>query len=929
MNKLVIIDGNAIIHRAYHALPPMTRKDGQMVNAVYGFASMLLKTWNELKPTHLAVTFDMAGPTFRHVKFEKYKATRVKADQDLYDQIPLVHELVKSFSLPIYEKQGYEADDVIATIVAKSQNSNLKTQNEGLEVIIVTGDMDTLQLVNKNVKVYTMRKGLSDTVIYDADEVRKRYGFGSEMVVDYKALRGDPSDNIPGVPGIGEKTATELIQKIGGIDEIYKQVKGEREKAKGLVRESVIKKLIDGEESAKMSKELATLTREVPDLEFKLEDAELKDFDRGPAIKFLQEMEFFSLIKRLPGTVGTTHGPDNIAHSSNNKTQTTKSRMSFVEIKTDKEAEGMVQLIKKAKCFAAKALTNGADIFSGEFKGLVIAAGVQGFYVPEKLSGKILDIFIDEKLELAGHDLKQLVKILFLQKVEIKNKLFDIMVGSYLLHSGSRAHDLGSVILKVLGKELPAGSAQIGLFGPDPKMAAQELNLILEAMDKIKTELNDNENLGLFEKIEMPLIPALADMEINGVAVDKNMLAKMSAKTVEAIKDISVGIYKMAGQEFNISSPLQLREILFEKMQIPAQGIKKGKTGLSTSAEQLEKMRGLHPIIDEIEKYRELSKLQNTYIDVLPTLINKTTGRIHSSFNQAVAATGRLSSSDPNLQNIPIRTEIGREIRKAFIAEKGNVLVSADYSQIELRIVASLAEDKKMMEIFERGEDIHTATAAAINGVPLQKVTKDMRRAAKEINFGILYGMGAYGLSWRADIPQFEARDFIKKYFENFSGVKKYLDRTLDLARQEGYVETLFGRRRYIPEIQTDNFQLRAAAERMAVNHPVQGTAADLMKMAMIEAAKKLQEFCRLNHPERPRATLSERSESRGSRGGVEGCPEAKMILQVHDELVFEVKKDLAEKVAAEVKKIMEGVVKLRVPVRVDVKTGKNWGEME
>jgi DNA polymerase-1 len=441
-------------------------------------------------------------------------------------------------------------------------------------------------------------------------------------------------------------------------------------------------------------------------------------------------------------------------------------------------------------------------------------------------------------------------------------------------------------------------TAQTNLFGIDTKMLAQELFLLSQAAAPLKDELNRVDNVGLFQKVEMALIPVLAEMEVKGVAVDLKMLEQLSLHVQQKIEAITKTIYKLAGEEFNIASPIQLREILFEKMGLSVAGIKKGKTGLSTSAEELEKLRGLHPIIDEISEYREVAKLQNTYIDVLPSLINKTTGRIHTHFNQTVAATGRLSSADPNLQNIPIRTELGREIRKAFVAAPGNILISADYSQIELRIVASLAEDKKMIEIFNNDEDIHVATAAAIHNVPLKQVTKEMRRAAKEINFGVLYGMGSYGLSWRAGISQAEAKDFIKKYFETFSGVRAYIDKTLEFTKQEGYCETLFGRRRYLPELSATNFQLRNAAERMAINHPIQGTAADLIKMAMIEVQKKINGL-------------------------------AYMTIQVHDELVLEVEKSKAEEVAEIVKKTMEEVVALRVPVKVSVSINANWGDMK
>jgi len=890
MNKLIVIDGNAIVHRAYHALPPMNTRDGKMVNAVYGFASMLLRVWRDLKPTHIAVTFDMAGKTFRHEKFKEYKGTRVKADQELYDQIPLCHDLVRAFNIPIYEKAGYEADDVIGTISKKVKNA---------EVVIVTGDKDTIQLIGDNVKVMSLRKGMSDTVMYDEKMVEEVFGFTPAQMIDYKALAGDSSDNIPGVKGVGEKTALDLIKQFGGIEKLYHEIKNKKSK----IKESVLKKLIDGEESARMSYDIATIDCAVPDLDFKLDDCAIKDYDRDKVIKLFQELEFSSLVKRLPGYVA----PPGSEKPKAKKTETKiKGSFKFEEIKDEKSAKNLIEKIDKVGKFAARAIFSGSDVITDKLLGVVFVVEHTGYWVPEKFVAECVKVFANEKLELIGHDLKQLYKVAQVHGWAIKNQAFDIMLASYLLNSGSRAHDVASVVLKILGRELPAGAGQDSLFGVDARSVAQELYFVAQTADKLKADLIKSDDLGLLTKIEMPLAKILAEVELNGVAVDLGMLKKLSEEVAKEIKKITKKIYELSGEEFNISSPLQLREVLFEKMDLPTQGVKKGKTGLSTNAEELEKLRGLHPVIEEIENYRELSKLQNTYIDVLPTLINKKTGRIHAKFNQAVTATGRLSSSEPNLQNIPIRTELGREVRKAFVAESGNLLVSADYSQIELRIVASLAQDKKMMEIFERDEDIHTATAAAINGVSLDKVDKELRRSAKEINFGILYGMGTYGLAWRADIPNWQAKQFIEKYFEQFSGVKKYLDETIKFARQAGYCETLFGRRRYLPELNASNFQLRASAERMAVNHPVQGTAADLIKMAMIDVNSKLK---------------NQKSKINSK--------DIRLILQVHDELVFEVKKGFENDAAIIVKEAMENVVKLRVPVKVDINIGHSWGEMK
>jgi len=890
--KFVIIDGNAIIHRAYYALPPMTTKDGTMVNAVFGFTSMLLKVIDDLKPDYLAVSFDVAGKTFRDDIYEEYKGTRVKADQDLYDQIPLVYNIVEVFDIPIYTKAGYEADDVIGTVVKK-------LAKEDVETVIVTGDMDILQLVDDKVKVYELRKGLSDIVLFDKKKVKEKYGFGPEMVVDYKSLRGDASDNIPGIKGIGEKTAKLLLEKIGGIDDIYKDVKKKDSILEKEFKAGVIEKIKSGKKDAMMSRKLATIHRGVKGIEFKLKDCLVREFDQNKVKDLFHKFEFFSLLKRVPGAVV----------EKEKAAAPEKGFKKLLSVYGD-NFDVFFEKLKKEKRFACSEVLGGNKVMTSEFLGLAFLFDRQQYFldwkkIDNKQKEKIGDIFGDEKNIIVGHDLKQLIKGLKMNNIEVKSKLFDVMIASYLLNSGTRAHDLKSLVMRELNKELPGINDQSSLFGVDPKLAAGNLVFVNELYKKFLVDLKNKEDLGLFEKVEMKLIPVLAEMELNGIAIDKKMLVDLSTEVTSAIKKVTAKIYKEAGEEFNIASSVQLRDILFEKMGLPTQGIKKGKTGYSTAAPELEKLRDSHEIIEMIEEFRELEKLRNTYIDVLPGLVNKKTGRIHTSFNQAVTTTGRLSSSDPNLQNIPIRTEMGREIRKAFIAESGFVLISADYSQIELRIVASLAQDKKMIEIFKNGEDIHKATAAAINGVPLDKVTREMRYAAKEVNFGVLYGMGVYGLSWRTKMPQWQAKEFIDKYFKQFSGVKKYIDQTLKFAKEEGYVETLFGRRRYIQELLSSNFQLRNAGERMATNMPIQGTAADLMKMAMIAVSKNIK-------------ALKNKNED-----------DIKMILQVHDEVVLEVKKGLEKEVADLVKKEMENVTELRVPIEVDVHIGKRWGELK
>lgn len=899
----VIIDGNAIVHRAYHALPPLNAKDGTMVNAVYGFTSMLLKVLNDLKPDYMAVSFDVAGKTFRDGIYKNYKATRVKADQELYDQIPLCYEVVRAFGIPIYVKEGFEADDVIATTVAQVKSKKYKVKS-----IIVTGDMDLLQLVDDGiVEVYLLRKGMSDFHLYDERAVVERFGFGPDKIVDYKALRGDASDNIPGVHGIGEKTAKQLITEIGGIKEIYKRLKtavpaGRQEDSRLKIKltDSVIKKLQDGEKDAKMSEELAKIRQDVKGLKFDLEKCEIGEFDRESLIKLFQKFEFYSLVKRIPGIEADAKIRNTNPPADGMKIRKTKK----VIIANSENLSDILKILTSEKILACKEILNGRNVLDAELRGLVFVTKSGSYYI-EKPGKDIFKLFEDKEKMLVGHDLKQLVKVLKYSSTQVlKSQLFDIMIASHLLNSSTRAHDLRAIVLRELGKELPTGSGQDSLFGVDPQIVAQELYLVLEVHGVYKKRLEEQEDLGLFEDVEMALVPVLAEMELNGVAIDTKMLKELSVDISKEIKKIEKNIWKEAGQEFNVASSVQLRDILFDRLGLPVEGIKKGKTGYSTASSELEKLRELHPIIEHIEDYREFEKLRNTYIDVLPNLINKRTGRIHTSFNQAITTTGRLSSSDPNLQNIPIRTELGRKVREAFVAESGNLLVVADYSQIELRIVASLAKDKKLIEIFEHGDDVHAATAAVINNVPLEDVTREMRNAAKAVNFGVLYGMGAYGLSWRTGISQWEAKDFIKKYFESFTQVKEYLDDTLKFAKKEGYVETLFGRRRYIPELKAGNYQLRAAGERMAINMPVQGTAADLMKMAMIAVHKSTQA---LKHSSK----------------------DIKIILQVHDELVLEVKKGLENKVVELVKKDMENVAKLRVPIEVQVEIGKRWGEMK
>ncbi len=884
----LIIDGNAIIHRAYHALPPLTSPSGEPVQAVYGFMSMLLKVWAQYQPSYIAACFDVEGGTFRDALFTAYKEKRVRADDDLYAQIPLVREMVAACGFPIFDKTNYEADDVIGTLCAQAVKAN-----DEVEVLVLTGDMDLLQLVTDRVKVCLLRKGLSESRVFDRALVKEVYGFSAEEVIDYKALRGDTSDNIPGVPGIGEKTATALLQKVGPVAEIYKQLaKPDSVLAKEFSK-GVLAKLEAGRESAELSRTIATIECNVPDITLKLADAAVAKFNVEAASKKINEFGIVSLLKRLPGASKAEFTAD-----VPKKRKNTTWSLAVVDTKS---WSNFFRDWQKTPAYIIREVAGTASR-TWDWEGLVIGFEQKAFWlskaVLEKHADDAVKLFSEPKKQAIGHDLKEVAKVVLALGGRFDNQLSDIMVASYILNSSLRAHDLATLALREADVTLPAAD-QANLFGASTDHTVQAVTAIAEIWPEYEKKLAKEKQTELFQTIEMPLVPVLAVMEQNGIEVDVKKLDDLSASVRKTLEKLTKQIHEAAGEEFNVASSVQLREILYTKLGLTFPGLKKGKTGYSTAASELEKLRGTHPIIEMIEEYRELAKLENTYLSVLPTLINPTTKRLHTRYNQTVAATGRLSSYDPNLQNIPVRTELGREIREAFVARKGYELIVADYSQIELRIVAALADDTRLKEIFHKGEDVHRATAAAINGVSQDEVTKEMRYAAKEINFGVLYGMGTFGLAWRAGITQAQAKEFIKAYFEQFAGVKAYLDRTIELAEEHGYVETLFGRRRYLPEIHASNHVARAAAERMAVNMPVQGTAADIMKIAMINVEKAIRE-------------------KYGDR--------VALLLQVHDELVLEAPKAEAEAVSELVKTEMAAAAKLSVPVEVQAGLAHTWG---
>ena len=872
MKRLILIDSHAVIHRAYHALPPLTTPGGEPTNAVYGFTTILLRMLRELKPDYVAAAFDMAAPTFRHIAYERYKAQRPETPSDLSSQFSKVKEILTAFGIPVFEKEGFEADDVIGTIAKKLE------RHKTIEVIIVTGDMDALQLVGPRLKVYSMKKGISDTVLYDEKAVRERYGLKPNQLVDFKGLKGDPSDNIAGVKGIGEKTATELIRGFGSVAGVYAALKKGTKK----ISPSVADKLRAGSEDALLSKELATINRSVP-LEFLLQKVAWSGVFDSPAIRAVfQKFGFFSLLKRLSDTNVVSENP------ATKKLEPQGGSQQLL-LEPSVPTAG-ISLIRSRNDISA-ANSKGAE------NGLVVHEDTL-FLIRNNNVCRILDSFLKTKdarsffseREFFVHDAKTVIHFLRKYGIELGTVVFDNMLAAYLVSSFSRDFSYPALAAREFGRVVAASEEEFVHF--------------FDLVCSLDAKLNVGTLRKIFEEIELPLSRILADMEERGVLVGPGFLGGLSKKVDKKIQGLTGEIYKSAGTEFNIKSTQQLSRILFEKLKIKTSGLRKTEKGgvISTRESELVKLKGTHSIVEKILDYRELAKLKTTYINVLPSLINPKTGRVHTTFNQTGTTTGRLSSSDPNLQNIPILSEYGREVRKAFVAPKGYEFVSFDYSQIELRVAAHIAGDPKMIEAFRRGLDIHTMTAAEINNIPIKKVTPDLRRAAKTLNFGILYGMGSQALAESTGMPRDDAKKFIDEYFRDFAGIRKYIEDTKRFAEEHGYVETIFGRRRYIPEIHSPNWQMKREAERMAINMPIQGSATgDIIKMAMI----KVDEWIK--------------KEKLGAY--------VRLLLQVHDELLFEIEKDAVKTATPKIKEIMEGVTELKVPLVVDVKIGPNWGE--
>lgn len=867
---LYLLDANSLLHRAWHAIPPLTNPEGTVVNAVFGVLNVVLKLIDEKKPDAFAAAWDTEKPTFRHETYPEYKATREEKPDELYAQIPLVQEGLANLGIPSLELDGYEADDILGTIAKKYVR-------KGWNVEIVTGDRDLLQLIEPGLTVLAFKRGVTDTVLYDADEVKAQYGLSVNQFVEYKAMRGDPSDNIPGIKGIGDKTATELLQTYGDLKHIFKAAHDSSSEMRPAVR----KKLLEAEDVMDEILDLVKIYTKVP-IKYIPKKQSVRITDDTAMQGFLRRMDFKSLMKRLDIRTAPPVHPK-------------PKKGILLQIFTEIQAlEALKALSQSERLVVFPGGFNEQMLFESSLDSLGVSDGARVFvFSGEGLSSKrvhstLQKLFDDERIKKVTHDAKTVSGLLESVHLHIRSWNFDTMLAAYLLGAGERNHDLFSVAEKFASVSLHADS---GL--------AQKIEVISKSAIELEKVLEQEHLDVILQNLELPLIPILYDMERNGIKIDIPFLRSLSTKLTKAKERLEKRMISLTGRSFNPASPIQLAEVLFEDLHLPTKGIKKGKTGYSTAASELEKLHGQHEIISQIEAYREITKLLSTYIDVLPGLADKK-ARIHTTFQQAVTATGRLSSVNPNLQNIPIRTEMGREIRKAFISERGFSLLACDYSQIELRIAAALSKDAAMMQAFIDGKDIHTETAASIWGIDSDVVTKEQRRVAKAINFGILFGQGPMGLSQTAGISFAEAKDFISAYFETYPSLASYLEKTKAFVRKHGYAETYFGRKRPIPEIHSQLHQVRSQGERMAINMPIQGTEADIIKLAMIEIQKTLSEI------------------STGT----------KLLLQVHDELLFEVPtKDVAA-VSAYAKRTMEAVCDIGVPIIVDTKYGKNWEDM-
>lgn len=869
--KLLLLDGNSLAYRAFFALPLLTNDHGIHTNSVYGFTMMLQKILEEEKPTKMLVAFDAGKTTFRHATYSEYKGGRQKTPPELSEQFPYLRKLLDAYRIKQYELEMYEADDIIGTL-------SKQADEQGLEVVIVSGDKDLTQLASSNTTVYITRKGMTDIEHYTPDHVHEKYGLTPHQIIDMKGLMGDSSDNIPGVPGVGEKTAIKLLKQFPTVEEVYEHI----DEVSGA---KLKEKLVHNEEQAKMSKQLATINREAP-IDIAIDDLSYEGPDMETLFAVWQELSFKSLIEK--------------SEFESEAKETADLDFKIVDdLSEDQLANPMAVHLELAD----------EHYHTCERFGIALTAGEIAYYIPfeKALASKALIAWLEDDAQKKYlFDSKATQAALLRSGVRLKGVEFDLLLAAYILNPAMPSDDVAIVAKEFGFTDVQPNEVVYGKGAkksiPETKVVAEHASrkatAVFSLQPKLEKQLKENEQYELYRNLELPLAAILSQMESEGVAVDRNRLVEMGAELTAKLKDIEEDIYQIAGEKFNINSPKQLGVILFEKLRLPV--IKKTKTGYSTAADVLEKLAPAHEIIQHILKYRQLGKLQSTYIEGLLKVIHEDDHKIHTHYQQALTSTGRLSSTDPNLQNIPIRLEEGRKIRQAFIpSHEGWKMFAADYSQIELRVLAHMSNDGNLISAFNHGMDIHMKTAMDVFHVNAEDVTPNMRRAAKAVNFGIVYGISDYGLSQNLKITRKEAADFIDRYFKSFPGVQAYMKNIVDEAKKNGYVTTILNRRRYLPDLKSSNFNLRSFAERTAMNTPIQGSAADIIKKAMIDMARALEEH----------------------------QLQAKMLLQVHDELIFEAPEEEIPILEKIVPQVMANAIKLQVPLKADFASGSTWYE--
>ena len=904
---LIVMDGHAMVHRSFHAISVRgsltVKATGEDITGVYGFTNVFLRALQDWSPTYCAIAFDTSAPTFRHLRFPNYKAQRAPTPPELRGQFGRVKQLMQSFGVPVFEVDGYEADDVIGTLCRQATA-------QGVDTVILTGDRDTFQLVSPSVRV-DLSYSVQERKVYNEAELATRYsGLTAAQQPDFKALLGDTSDNIPGLPRIGEKRAIGLLTEFQNLEGIYQHLEEVKPP-------SVKASLAENRELAFANRELMTINLDAP-VELDLEASRFGNYDRKALVDLMTELEFFSIIDRLPVTAGAGDSP----MTADAPRPEPAPLGDYQAVRTEEELERMLAALWEAGSFSFDTETTSLDPFQADLVGLSFSVEPgKAWYVPvghkegsqlplEHVLAAVRPLMESPDLGKCAHNANYDVSVLANHGVHCRNVDFDTMIAAHLLTKG--ALGLKNLALNVLGEEMTpitkligTGRKQITFDQVDIESAvpyaAADADMTGRLRDILSGQLDDLGLRPLLEELEMPLVPVLVNMQSHGIKVDAGALHEMSRDLNQQMQQVEQALYDSIGHTVNINSPQQLSDLLFKELGLPR--TKRTKTGYSTDANSLDGLKGLHPVVDNILEYRQISKLKSTYVDALPEMINPRTGRIHTSYNQTGSATGRMSSSDPNLQNIPIRTELGRQVRKAFVAQDSPdwLLFSADYSQIELRVLAHLSQDPGLLEAFRRGEDIHSSTASLMFGVPINEVTSDNRRIAKVLNFGVIYGLSPHGIAQQTEFSREEGARFIEDYFSKYPRIQEYLENVKAKTRETQYVETVMVRRRYLPDINAANFNVRGAAERMAINMPIQGTAADIMKLAMIRVHRRLEEE----------------------------KLQAKMLLQVHDELVFEVPQEELEAIKKVVFDEMPAALELDVTLKVDIKWGPTWGDME